>query len=469
MPVWEAVAASSLFGVDVELRPRTRLVGRIRELDQLLGALARARAEREPQLVTIVGVPGMGKSRLVQELSAAIEREPELIRWRQGRSLPYGQGVSYWALGEMVKASRGSSRATPADVAEAKLARGRRPRLRRPRRRLDRLDAATADRRRRGQRRLRPARRGLRRLAAVPRRARRRAAERARVRGPALGRRGLLDFVDGLVDWATDVPLLVVATARPELLARRRALGRREAKRDNVVARAALGVRDGRARACGARARGAPGRRAGGGAGSRRREPALRRGVRPPRGRARLRSRRRPAGTRLAPGPHRRPARRADAEREGAAPGRSRPRQGVLARCARRGRAPSGRSTTPCARSNGRSSCVATGDRRSRPRSNTRSGTSLVRESRTRRSRAPRARSGTSAQLRGSRRASAPRTCRAARPPLPERARVRPGGRRRGLRARKSGRAGRCATPPGGQSHSTPTRTRRDSTRTRSR
>ena len=32
---------------------------------------------------------------------------------------------------------------------------------------------------------------------------------------------GLLDFVDGLVDWATDVPLLVVATARPELLARR--------------------------------------------------------------------------------------------------------------------------------------------------------------------------------------------------------------------------------------------------------
>src|SRR5205823_9947168 len=77
--VWEVVAARSLFGVDVELRPRTQLVGRVRELDQLLGALSRARAEREPQLVTIVGVPGMGKSRLVQELSAAIEREPELI------------------------------------------------------------------------------------------------------------------------------------------------------------------------------------------------------------------------------------------------------------------------------------------------------------------------------------------------------------------------------------------------------
>ena len=83
--VWEAVSARSLFGVDVDLKPSTRLVGRRRELDLLVDALGRARAEREPQLVTIVGVPGMGKSRLVQELSAWIEAEPELIRWRQGR------------------------------------------------------------------------------------------------------------------------------------------------------------------------------------------------------------------------------------------------------------------------------------------------------------------------------------------------------------------------------------------------
>jgi class 3 adenylate cyclase len=66
VPAWEVVAARSLFGVDVELKPATRLVGRRRELDQLLDALDRARADHEPQLVTIVGVPGMGKSRLVQ-------------------------------------------------------------------------------------------------------------------------------------------------------------------------------------------------------------------------------------------------------------------------------------------------------------------------------------------------------------------------------------------------------------------
>src|SRR3954447_25882499 len=107
VPVWEAIAARSRFGIDVDLRPATQLVGRARELDQLLGALAGARAEREPQLVTIVGVPGMGKSRLVQELSLAVDADPDIIRWRQGRSLPYGQGVSYWALGEMLKAEAG--------------------------------------------------------------------------------------------------------------------------------------------------------------------------------------------------------------------------------------------------------------------------------------------------------------------------------------------------------------------------
>ena len=218
---WEAVAARSLFGVDVELRPRTRLVGRVRELDQLLGALSRARAEREPQLVTIVGVPGMGKSRLVQELSAAIEREPELIRWRQGRSLPYGQGVSYWALGEMVKAEAGILENHPADVAETKLhevvARASAAED------VDWIHSM-----------LRPLIGVAEEGGGSDRRAEAFAGWRRFLEGLAAERPtvlvfedlhwaddGLLDFVDGLVDWATDVPLLVVATARPELLARR--------------------------------------------------------------------------------------------------------------------------------------------------------------------------------------------------------------------------------------------------------
>ena len=110
---WEAVEARSRYGIDVTRRVDTSLVGRERELALLRDALDRSRHQDEPQLVTLVGEPGIGKSRLVHELFVHIEGMPELIAWRQGRCLPYGDGVSYWALGEMVKAEAGSSRPMP--------------------------------------------------------------------------------------------------------------------------------------------------------------------------------------------------------------------------------------------------------------------------------------------------------------------------------------------------------------------
>ena len=87
VPVWEATEARARFGADV-VQAGARLVGRRRELDSLADALARAREERSPQLVTLVGVPGIGKSRLVYELYALVDAEDELTNWRQGRSLP---------------------------------------------------------------------------------------------------------------------------------------------------------------------------------------------------------------------------------------------------------------------------------------------------------------------------------------------------------------------------------------------
>ncbi len=93
--VWEAVAARARFGVDVEQRGAAPLVGRERGA-RPADATARAHPrERRPQLVTLVGVPGIGKSRLVSELVAGRRRRPGPDRlWRQGRSLPYGEGVA---------------------------------------------------------------------------------------------------------------------------------------------------------------------------------------------------------------------------------------------------------------------------------------------------------------------------------------------------------------------------------------
>src|SRR4029077_20586337 len=119
--VWEAVAARSRFGSDVEQKLRTPLVGRERERGFLADALTRARTEESSQLVTLVGVPGIGKSRLVAELFQITDAEEDIISWRQGRSLPYGERVSFWALGEIVKAHAGILESDDAATAEQKL------------------------------------------------------------------------------------------------------------------------------------------------------------------------------------------------------------------------------------------------------------------------------------------------------------------------------------------------------------
>ena len=64
----------------------------------------------------------MGKSRLLLELRAALERTHRSLTWRQGRCLPYGEGITFWALGEIVKAEAGILESDPATVVQAKLA-----------------------------------------------------------------------------------------------------------------------------------------------------------------------------------------------------------------------------------------------------------------------------------------------------------------------------------------------------------
>jgi class 3 adenylate cyclase/tetratricopeptide (TPR) repeat protein len=223
VPAWEAVEARARLGAEVLDYTAGRLVGRAREHDLLRSTFERVRDERSPQLVTLVGVPGIGKSRLVHELSRIADADPDLITWRQGRCLAYGEGVTFWALAEIVKAQAGILEAdTPEDAAQ-------------------RLHAAVHDAIAEPQEaawieaRLRPLA-GLEsegELAGDRRgesfAAWRRFFEALADRRPFVAvfedlqwaDDGLLDFVDELADRAAGVPLLLVCTARPELLSRR--------------------------------------------------------------------------------------------------------------------------------------------------------------------------------------------------------------------------------------------------------
>jgi class 3 adenylate cyclase/tetratricopeptide (TPR) repeat protein len=97
------------------------LVGRDRELRLLLDTFARTATDKRPHLFTLVGSAGVGKSRLVSEaLSTLAVSGARVLR---GRCLPYGRGVTYWPVMEMVMAETGISRADEHDEALAKLGR----------------------------------------------------------------------------------------------------------------------------------------------------------------------------------------------------------------------------------------------------------------------------------------------------------------------------------------------------------
>src|SRR5439155_26029636 len=78
-------------------------VGRDEELGRLSGAYGETVQQRRPRLVTVLGDSGVGKTRLIREFWEALSGEaPEPLR-RTGRCLSYGDGVTYWALGAVLK------------------------------------------------------------------------------------------------------------------------------------------------------------------------------------------------------------------------------------------------------------------------------------------------------------------------------------------------------------------------------
>ena len=198
-------------------------VGRVPELRMLKDFHAATSAERRPRLVSIIGQGGIGKSRLVWEFQKYMDGVTEVVYWHQGRSPAYGEGISFWALAEMVRSRAGISDADGPAEASAKLTaavaewvtdEGERRWIESRLLQLLGLESVDASER--------PDRESL--FAAW-----RVFFERIAEHGVVIlvfedlqwADDGLLDFIDHILEWSRDRPIYLISLARPELLDRR--------------------------------------------------------------------------------------------------------------------------------------------------------------------------------------------------------------------------------------------------------
>jgi class 3 adenylate cyclase/tetratricopeptide (TPR) repeat protein len=195
-------------------------VGRDRELRQIKDLFHASADERRAHLVSVTGIAGIGKSRLVWEFYKYFDGLAQVVYWHRGRCLSYGEGVTYWALADMVRMRCRISEDESAEAALVKLSAV--------------LDEHITDATERAFVEPRVAHlMGLEEGSAFTREdlfaAWRTFFERLADVYPTMlvfedmqwADASLLDFIEYLLDWSRQSPLFVVTAARPELLDRR--------------------------------------------------------------------------------------------------------------------------------------------------------------------------------------------------------------------------------------------------------
>ena len=186
-------------------------------MKELLHATAR---EHKARLVSVTGIPGIGKSRLCWELRKYVDGLAETVYWHEGRSPAYGEGITFWALGEMVRTRAGINESEDADSSRSKL--------------TSSLSEYVPDPEER--RWIEPRLAHLFGLGEAPPGERgelysawRTFFERVADHGPIVmvfedlqwADPGLIDFIESILEWSRNHPILVVTLSRPELMDRR--------------------------------------------------------------------------------------------------------------------------------------------------------------------------------------------------------------------------------------------------------
>jgi class 3 adenylate cyclase/tetratricopeptide (TPR) repeat protein len=213
-------------------RNEAPFVGRDDEFRLIKELVHQTGKERRTRLISMTGVAGIGKSRLSWELNKYLDGIAERVYWHSGRSPAYGEGIAFWALGEMVRSRAGlletDDEATTRSKITATVQRwvpleSEQPWIEGALLTLLGFESGASSTREE--------------LFSAWRTFFERIAEKGTVvlvfEDLHWADPGLLDFVDHIVEWSRGVPVLLVTLARPELLERRPTWG---AGRRNFVA-----------------------------------------------------------------------------------------------------------------------------------------------------------------------------------------------------------------------------------------